>query len=200
MIKKLKICGITTLEILEAAEDADYLGFVIGSPKSRRNLEMNEFEKLISKTSRKTVAVTVSGNKHFLKQIDNTGVDIIQLHGKARDFRYSLQSKVAMGIHHSELDSSNFSDLEYLSVDNLNNGYGGSGKTWVWKPINNTRVEVLLSGGISFSNVKAALDVTGADGVDLSSSVEIGGKKSPLLVRQIIEKVQSYDRTTEITI
>lgn len=66
----------------------------------------------------------------------------------------------------------------------------GSGKPWNWGSADFTAPEGrwLLAGGLNPGNVREAVEVTGAWGVDVSSGVERErGVKSPELIRAFVE-------------
>ncbi len=52
-----------------------------------------------------------------------------------------------------------------------------------------------LSGGLNIGNVTKALNITHANAVDVSSSLESEpGKKDPELIKIFIEKVRKYEK------
>lgn len=84
---EIKICGITKeYEIDKLIEQkVEYAGFVINYPKSKRNNSLEEAEGLLKYIKEKqgnikTVAVTVSPTLKQIKQIEQLGFDILQVH------------------------------------------------------------------------------------------------------------------------
>jgi phosphoribosylanthranilate isomerase len=66
---------------------------------------------------------------------------------------------------------------------------GGLGKPFDWRLLKNLdpRVPFMLSGGLNRDNVAEAIEMTAADGVDVSSGVECApGEKDPDLIREFI--------------
>ncbi len=184
----VKICGLRRRCEVKASEGADYLGFVMESPRSRRNIDVELFEELNKEVRSKSVIVTTVPDREALLRLDKLGADVIQLHGRAREHRHDLETPYALGLNHSEETFD--SNAEYVVVDNTTAlHYGGTGKSWKWRPIAQMGCPRLVAGGISKENFKMAIEQTGADGVDLSSTLEVDGVKSPRKIREFLEVV-----------
>ena len=91
---KIKICGLTTPQ--EAGwvskAQADYAGMVLFFPKSKRNITIDqakEIMKYLSPQIRK-VAVVVSPSALQIKEIQENGFDIVQIHGQVLLSRLAL--------------------------------------------------------------------------------------------------------------
>jgi phosphoribosylanthranilate isomerase len=82
---RVKICGLTTAETVDAALDAgaDYLGFVL-FPKSPRALTAEQAAALIGRARgrARTVALLVDPDDGLLDAVAALGPDLIQLHGR----------------------------------------------------------------------------------------------------------------------
>lgn len=81
----VKICGITSPEIAEAAVDAgaDFLGFVFA--KSKREVSVDQAANIIAALPEhvKSVGVFVNKEKQEIEKIARaTGLDFVQLHGE----------------------------------------------------------------------------------------------------------------------
>ena len=83
---KVKICGLSRSEDIEAVNryGADYAGFVFFE-KSKRNVSCAQAEKLLKQlrqnTNIQSVAVCVSPDMEKIRQLQNMGFDLIQIHG-----------------------------------------------------------------------------------------------------------------------
>lgn len=81
---EIKICGITAGEELRWLEEAqvEYAGFVIWE-KSRRSVTAAQAAEMIKKLNSniKKVAVAVSPSPNLVKEIEQAGFDILQVHG-----------------------------------------------------------------------------------------------------------------------
>lgn len=191
----VKICGLSSIEEISAAAQADFIGSVVFSPKSHRNIPVEKVETLIKHAQGEFVLVTSEATKDQVISMDQLGADIIQLHGTARKLRrYIRNAKVALAIEKEELSRTiDYANLAYIVVDTNQNGYGGTGEKWEWETLPNPPIPILVAGGISIQNYKQALEATGADGIDLSSSLEIHGRKSLKKITQFLE-VLEHDR------
>ncbi|MCC8106126.1 MAG: phosphoribosylanthranilate isomerase [Clostridiales bacterium] len=74
----------------------------------------------------------------------------------------------------------------------LDNGGGGTGKTFEWALTDLIRRPFLLAGGIGPDNITEALDRLHPWGVDMSSSVETDGKKDREKMLQAVAKVREW--------
>jgi phosphoribosylanthranilate isomerase len=198
----IKICGLQRKNEIEAANPADYVGLVIGTPESKRNIDFQKAENLLPFISNKSVLVTTNTNKKYISQLDMLGADVIQLHGKAREFKNLVKnSNVALAISAEEyffnqyiyqidLDSCK-EQLEYIVIDTMQ--IGGTGKSWEWTGVKklNDSLKILVAGGININNFRNAILETKADGLDVSSSLEINGSKSIELIEDFLEGVRA---------
>ena len=85
MTVRVKICGITRKEDLDAAVEAgaDAVGFVVGVSSSPRNLSLKDAERLIKQVPLfvKSVLVTVPRSIDDFAAYKKLNPDIIQTHG-----------------------------------------------------------------------------------------------------------------------
>lgn len=191
----IKICGLSDLKATQAADEADFAGFIVGSPHSHRNISLDNFLRLRDElTHAQPVLVTVNPSIKFLHKLQNIPNVIIQLHGQARQFS-DFMHKTALGMDLCEFENSEYNDknhYSFLSIDSINkHGYGGSGESWTWKSLQPRGEPLLVAGGISTANVEYALQQTHAQGVDVSSSLERQGKKDPELIQEFIARVRA---------
>ena len=73
----------------------------------------------------------------------------------------------------------------------------GNGIKFNWNLLKNTKIDVnwLIAGGLNVSNIENALLLTNANGVDVSSGVEVSkGKKSPKLIEDFVLKCRSIEK------
>ncbi len=197
---KIKLCGFTELESLQAAiaQNIDYIGFVFHE-NSVRNVTLQQ-AKILSQNIPVTtakVAVTVSpSNQEIAAIISAINPDFIQIHGHddiakinqiKTDFpNLKIIKAIAIG---NDFDSSLVTEFEKI-VDHilLDNKQPGSGQTFNWQLIKdiNFNKEWFLSGGLNCDNVEDAIAATQAPIVDISSGIEeVRGKKSISLINKI---------------
>jgi len=192
----IKICGLSTEKAVEAADAADYAGFIVGSPRSYRNISLQRFVELRDELDHaKPVLVTVNSNIRFLNQLANFDDVIIQLHGRSRQFA-PIVDRVAIGMNKIEYlggVEQCYRTCSFITVDSITSkGYGGTGRNWNWEKLTTSNdIQVLVAGGINIDNVTTALRTTGATGIDVSSSVETDREKDPEKIKQLIHKVRN---------
>lgn len=202
---KVKICGITCNEDIDIVNTLipDYVGFIFC--QSKRQVTLSEAKNLCSHLNGKIkkVGVFVNEKKEIIKKIkEECGLDVIQLHGdeKPTDCFYDKCS-VWKAIHirdSIDLDKMKFYNVDRFLLDTfVKDAYGGSGKTFDLNMIRtlHNKSEIILAGGLTPKNIEAAVKAIMPYGVDVSSGVEMNGKKDFCLVKEFIEKVRkSYAR------
>ena len=189
---RTKICGLTTDAQVEAAVKAGaaYVGFVFFE-KSPRNVTTKQARALALRVSDGVckVALVVNPSDAELDAIlAEVPIDMLQLHGNESPervievkARYGLPVMKAVGV-------ANVDDLRKLDdyvrvVDQIlvdakppKNTVlpGGNGLSFDWQLIAGQRWAVpwMLAGGLTPENVAEAVKVTGAQQLDVSSSVE----------------------------
>lgn len=206
-IPKVKICGLTEereAEFLNEAK-ADYAGFVFYE-KSRRNVSFPKAESIMRKLSGKIlkVAVTVSPAIEFVREIEKRNFDFLQVHGELSE---EVRKKAVIPIFRAvnitdSSEAERFFQKEagygYLHICGYvldGAGYGG-GKTFDWESLGkNVRKlaggkELMLAGGLNRENVRAGIRYFMPDAVDVSSGVEVNGKKDKKKIKDFIRKVR----------
>ena len=210
---KVKICGIRSSETLDAAlaAGADYVGLVF-FPPSPRYLTPAEAAPLAKAARGRTlsVALVVDADEALLDVlVRDVAPDLLQLHGmetpdrvQAIARRYSLPLIKAISVA-SVADAERAAlyrphcrlilfDAKPPPSPAWGDGPlpGGNGIAFDWRHLETVKHEhpFMLSGGLTPANVAAAVDLTGADIVDVSSGVETTpGVKSPDLIRDFIQ-------------
>jgi phosphoribosylanthranilate isomerase len=206
---QVKICGLSTEETMQAALEAgaDFVGLMF-YPKSPRNVSFEQAAKLaaIAKGRAQIVAVTVDADDLLLKSImDYTQPDYIQTHGDETPERIE-EIKNKFGVQVIKVIkvkdacdvelTKDFRDVADLIMfdpkapkDTLP---GGNGLSFDWKLLADVKVEFMLAGGLNPNNVAAAIHLTHAPIVDVSSGVESSpGVKDAQLIAKFIEAAKS---------
>jgi len=200
---KVKICGITEKEdALKAAElGADALGFIFAP--SPRQVSMEKARRIINAIPPfvKTVGVFVNeGAKTIREHINYCGLDLVQLHGdESPEFcrelmPYTIKAFRLKDDSGLQLCEGYQANVRALLLDTYaKDKVGGTGKTFDWQlavKIKEAGIPVILSGGLSPSNVAEAIQVVRPYAVDVNSGVEERpGKKSYALMKELMEKV-----------
>ena len=202
---KVKICGISNIEILKTliSLDLDFIGFIFYS-KSPRYVDtkfLQSIEDIDFKDSR-PVCVYVNADEDYIYETSSYfNNPILQFHGdEENNFceSFGLDYWKAIRVKDKE-------DLETISIYNsaqailLENhkegSYGGTGESFNWtilKDIENDDQNFVLSGGINSQNVDNALK-TNSWCLDLNSGVESQeGIKNIELVKDILKTIETY--------
>ena len=185
---KVKICGLSTVEAVEATvlAGADYIGFVFAESKRQVSLEQaHELAKLVTGKT-KIVGVFVSPSLEELEQaIAQVPLDIVQIHGM---FDETLIPKISVpvirAIQLSEQEAKVTSPADFLLFDAP---VAGSGRTFDWDLLKDQKIQqnFFIAGGLTVDNVRQARETFQPYALDVSSGVETDGHKD-------IEKIKAF--------
>ena len=203
----VKICGLSTAATLDAALEsgADMVGFVFFS-KSPRHIDWATAGALGRQARGRAtiVALSVDADDDTLKHIvDALAPDLMQLHGsetpaRVKEIRelFGRPTIKAIGVAtHGDLAAAQTYEgvADHLLIDaKPPKGAalpGGNGRPFDWSLTRKFRPSLpwLLSGGLDPDTVEAAIALSGARGVDVSSGVESApGVKDPARIRAFV--------------
>ena len=202
----VKICGLSTPDAVEAALDggATHLGFVF-FPKSPRDVDPLMAAELagMARGRAKTVAVVVDPDDDLLERLSReVSPDFYQLHGRETPERVAeVRALTGAGVIKAQAVKSGadldeapaFEDAaDHLMFDASPQGDnpGGAGTSFDWGVLAGRRFAKpwFLAGGLTPKTVAAALRVTAAPGLDVSSGVESApGVKDPALIAAFLK-------------
>lgn len=194
---KIKICGLMRAEDIEAANKyrPDYVGFVLAPSKRRVSVQDVRNMSMQLEPSIQRVGVFVDEDRETVAKIAEDGIiDIVQLHGhepeedivwlKARTGAAVIKAvSVRTG---EDIAAYRHSAADYLLLDN---GAGGTGSTFDWSTLENTKRPFFLAGGLNAYNIEEALKYDPYC-VDVSSGVETDGRKDAAKIQEIIDIVR----------
>ena len=202
---KVKICGISNIEILKTliTLDLDFIGFIFYS-KSPRYVDtkfLQSIEDIDFKDSR-PVCVYVNADEDYIYETSSYfNNPILQFHGdEENNFceSFGLDYWKAIRVKDKEdLETiSLYNSAQAILLENHKEGsYGGTGESFNWtilKDIENDDQNFVLSGGINSQNVDNALK-TNSWCLDLNSGVESQeGIKNIELVKDILKTIETY--------
>jgi phosphoribosylanthranilate isomerase len=200
MTPTVKICGLSTPATLDAALDAgaDMVGFVF-FPKSPRHIEWAAASALgrQARGRAKIVALLVDADDDTLtRTVDALAPDLMQLHGSETPARVKRIGELCARPTMKAIGVGSRADLahaqayagaaDYLLIDAKPPKDavlpGGNGRPFDWGLARDLHFPGpwLLSGGLDPSTVEAAIALSQARGVDVSSGVESApGVKDP---------------------
>lgn len=204
----IKICGIRTIDALDAAiaARADFVGLVFFA-KSPRHVEADVAAMLAARAAGRArlVGLFVDPAPDFLAStLATVRLDVIQLHGRetpeqvaAVAARHALPVWKALGVKKREdlaLADRFAGAAERVLFDaKPPEGAdlpGGNGLRIDWAVLKGVRPALpwMLAGGLDPANVAEAIAVTGAPAVDVSSGVESApGVKDPARIAAFCE-------------
>jgi len=207
-----KICGLKTLETVDAALDAgaDYIGLVF-YPRSPRHVDAASALKLADRArgQAKIVALFVDPDDKVLDGIvEKVQPDMIQLHGdesapRVREIKSRLHLPVIKAIRvGTAVDAARAmrynesADLILFDAHPAKGArtLGGNGLPFDWHALDDVkdRMRFMLSGGLTAENVAEAIATTNAAAVDVSSGVESApGVKDPELIRRFLKAAKA---------
>jgi phosphoribosylanthranilate isomerase len=205
---RIKVCGITREEDLDAAVDAgvDAVGFVF-YPKSPRRVTVEQARQLAHRLPPFVTAVGLFVNEDAIAVQDiavRAGLQLLQFHGdEAPDYcanfalPYIKAARVQPGLDLLKY-SERFSSARGILLDAFVEGYGGGGEVFDWSLIPENfagrGARFVVSGGLRPSNAGDAIRALRPFAVDVSSGVESAkGIKDAALIRQFVAAVHAAD-------
>lgn len=206
---KIKICGMKFSENIKdiSCFCPDFMGFIFYENSKRlvtdsfQELNLQSIPPAVKKVG---VFVNQSFNEIMQKAIDYK-LDYVQLHGQETiDLLESLKQKnikiiKAFGISNS-FDFETLKKFEnicdYFLFDTLTSSYGGSGKIFNWKILENYHLKTpfFLSGGLGMENLESLIHFKHEKliGFDFNSKLEIAsGFKDLKQTKMIIENIRN---------
>ncbi len=183
----IKICGITRNSdaIAAVASGADAIGLVFysASPRAVSKDRVEEItDGIVGKAQ--VVALFVDAQEEEVNKVLETNrIDLLQFHGSE-----SAQYCESFGLPYMKafrVNADNYREQNFASYDSaqmiLLDSYselnpGGTGKVFDWRIGRKikvmTEMNIVVAGGLSPDNVKAAIEQIHPFGIDVSSGVE----------------------------
>ena len=196
---KIKICGIQSFEHARAAEKAgaDALGFMFAESKRRVSAVMAK--QIISKLSDESLKVGVFVNEKvsMVKHIARfCGLSAIQLHGDEQPVDYlevglPIIKSIGISSDQPEIEVKQIEFADYVLLDTASQVYrGGNGVPFDWEKVREVGRKfpnIILAGGLNSENIETAISIVHPYMVDVSSGVEVDGRKN---TRKIFEFIK----------
>lgn len=200
-MSKVKICGLKTIEDIEAVNQTlpDFIGFVFA--ESKRKIGVKRAADLKKRLDPKITAVGVFVNQEIdfiIELYQRRVIDLVQLHGE-ENTEY-IQKLKKRGIH-SIIKAVGIKDtlpvlpkkVDYLLFDKLSKESGGTGKKFDWNCLLDYHQKpYFLAGGLDAHNVVDGIQMLSPFCVDVSSGVETDGKKDPEKIKDFINLVRRH--------
>ena len=201
MTTKLKICGIRSVEEIEALGDLaiDYFGCIF-APNSKRYVSIDLATTIVEKihqAGKQAVGVFVDAPLQVIQQtIAATKIDIVQLHGsESPRYCQTLQQEgislwKAFAVWDTLPDISAYLPyIQYPLFDTKGASKGGNGITFRWEVLKGiSAYSFVLAGGIEENNRHYPLRYQ-HDIQYVNSKVEINDRKNRRLIERLIDKL-----------
>ncbi len=202
---RIKICGITCLEDAQDAVQlgADALGFIFYEP-SPRYVSSEIVSSIVAQLPPFVSLVGVfvdSPVDEVVATMRACQLHYCQLHGQEsvsvcdqipypviKAISVANESDIKGALEYEHVVSS------FLFDTKVSGQVGGTGQVFDWSLLEayDSRVPMILSGGLNASNVATSIQVVQPSGIDLSSGVELRpGKKSKSKMKEVMDIVQT---------
>lgn len=180
---KIKLCGMFRGCDIDYANEAkpDYIGFILGFPKSHRNIDMETARQLRSQLSPeiKAVGVFVNSPETTCAEYANRGIiDVIQLHGgedaefirRLRELTDAPIIKAARIRTPEDIRAVQRLGADFVLLDNGT----GTGEMFDHSLLDGAEIRqpFFLAGGLTPENLRQAAESARPYCVDISSGVE----------------------------
>ena len=201
---KIKICGQNNPAIIYHCLDLNisYQGLIFYE-KSPRFIDIDALaliNQYFKSHKDRFVGVFVNSSIDEIKnKLEVFDFDTIQLHGNEdqkfiSEVKNNFKKKIYKSISPEEFKTTDLIDVDHFLIEakpSSNQMPGGNNKTWDWSDFKNIKkLPYILSGGLNVTNIKKAINLTGADFVDINSGVEEQpGEKSLTLIDGIISSI-----------
>lgn len=195
---KIKICGLFREEDIDYVNEAlpDFIGFVF-SHRRNRYISPQKAAQLKARLNPKIKAVGVftDADKNFILSLVKNGIiDLIQLHSNEDEEYISfLKSHTAVPVikavsfkNNRSAELWNNSQADYILLDN---GNGGTGKSFNWNMIGTFDKPFFLAGGINENNIDSAVKLNPFC-IDVSSGAETNGVKDKEKILNLVRKIR----------
>ena len=203
MKTRIKICGLTRLEDVQAAvgAGADAIGLVF-YPPSPRHVDLATASKLARAIPPfvTIVGLFVNADPALVKAtLAAVPIHLLQFHGdedesycRQFDHPYMKAARVKPGLDLVQY-AAGFPSAQAIILDAFAEGYGGSGKVFDWSLIPpDLGKPMVLSGGLDAGNVGEAMLRLRPTAVDVSSGVEAArGIKDAEKIRAFVAAVRA---------
>ena len=201
---KIKICGQNNPAIINHCLDLNisYQGLIFYQ-KSPRFIDTDTLaliNQYFKSHKDKFVGVFVNPSIDEIKnRLEVFDFDTIQLHGNEDQYfisevKSNFEKKIFKSISPDDFKTTDLIDVDKFLIEakpSSNQMPGGNNKTWDWSDFENIKnLPYILSGGLNVTNIKKAINLTGADFVDINSGVEEQpGEKNLTLIDGIISSI-----------
>lgn len=201
---RIKICGLRRQEDILAVNRArpDFCGFIVEFPKSFRSVSAQEVRELTKGLTEGILPVGVFVNappELPVRLLEEGSIAMVQLHGQEDEtYLQALRSYTEKPViqafsirSEADIERALVSTADYILLDQ---GSGGTGKTFDWSLIPSVSRPFFLAGGLGLENLQTAIRQVHPWAVDLSSGLETEKKKDADKIQKAVELVHLQER------
>jgi phosphoribosylanthranilate isomerase len=190
---KLKICGLMTLQDVQAVNkcDVDYAGFVFAAHRQQIDIETAKTLKNAMNPAVKTVGVFVNEPLDYIQAVADSGViDVVQFHGECE---YPLKIPAVKAFRIQSQADIKQTECDYVLFDAYSKAdAGATGESFDWEIVRNySGKPFFLAGGINITNIHDAMKFNPYC-IDVSSGVEINGIKCYNKIKELSLCIKRY--------
>ncbi len=193
---KIKICGIRDRQAAEAANKADFMGFIMNTVY-RRYCHPDKVKALCRefKGSRKVGVFVDQSLDEVNEMAEYCGLDYVQLHGhEDEEYANKINRPVIKAFRYGDdfsVERANNYPAEIVIIDSYNKHIaGGTGVQFAWQAAAQEICQLtkpyMIAGGITAQTVQEAMKIFSPYGIDASGAMEIDGVKSPKLIEEFL--------------
>ena len=191
----VKICGVTSVEdaVLCAEAGADMVGIILApSPRRVRPERAREISAALRGRTTRVAVFREQSSEEIRRALDGLDVDAVQVHGTLEDgLRDALRDRGIRVIKALSVEEEEWATYDERHVDAVlvDGPVPGSGRRhgFAGRRDRSFQVPVIVAGGLDAANVAEVVSVTGAQGVDCATGVELApGRKDAAKVRAFV--------------
>jgi phosphoribosylanthranilate isomerase len=194
----IKICGCRDPQEVESAvaAGASAIGVVL-VPQARRAVTPQQARCIIAAVPSGVLRVGVFRGQSAAEVEElgmRAGLDAVQLHDEEQTADCSRLRRRFLVLRRWNGEGPPPEDADWIVAEPR--GGGGTGKAWDWSSALGLRERagrpMLLAGGLTPENVADAVACARPDAVDVSSGVEVDGRKDPMRIGAFCAAVRGW--------
>ena len=203
---RVKVCGIMNEKDLDCAiaGGADAVGFIVEVEDSRHRIsaeDASELIRLVPVFTKSVAVIAPNSPEEAVLLARKTEADLLQVHGtleplEIKELKKRVHQKVIAAVPPGVEAHRMAVAADAILLDTFKDGkLGGTGAVHDWSVsaavARGIQIPIILAGGLNPSNVGEAIRTVKPYAVDVSSGVEIAGRKDQEKVESFVREVRS---------
>ncbi len=203
---RVKVCGIMNEKDLDCAiaGGADAVGFIVEVEDSRHRIsaeDASELIRLVPVFTKSVAVIAPNSPEEAVLLARKTEADLLQVHGtleplEIKELKKRVHQKVIAAVPPGVEAHRMAAAADAILLDTFKDGkLGGTGAVHDWSVsaavARGIQIPIILAGGLNPSNVGEAIRTVKPYAVDVSSGVEIAGRKDQEKVESFVREVRS---------